>query len=53
MARVRRNTTANAYAQNAIVISSIAVSMVAAIFGAAVMLMVAPWCRVFHHRTEK
>jgi hypothetical protein len=33
--------------------SSIALSMVAAIFGAAVMLIVAPWCSVFHHFTEK
>ena len=33
--------------------SSIAVSMVLAIFGAAVTLMLAPWCSVFHHFTEK
>ena len=32
---------------------SIAVSIVLAIFGAAVALMVAPWCSVFHHFTEK
>ena len=32
---------------------SIAVSMIAAIFGAAVRLTVAPWCSVFHHLTEK
>ena len=49
----RVKTTANAYAQKARVISSIAVSMVLAIFGAAVTLTVAPWCNVFHHLTEK
>ena len=35
------------------VISNIATSIVCAIFGAAVMLIVAPWCKVFHHTTEK
>ena len=35
------------------VISSMDVSIVLTIFGAVVMLIVEPWCRVFHHRTEK
>ena len=34
-------------------VPEIAVSIVATIFGAAVVLIVAPWCSVFHHLTEK
>ena len=41
------------YIQNASAMTSIPVSMVAAIFGAAVRLTEAPWCSVFHHFTEK
>ena len=41
------------YIQKASAMTSIPVSMVAAIFGAAVRLTEAPWCSVFHHFTEK
>ncbi len=33
--------------------SSMATSIELAIFGAVVKVMVAPWCKVFHHFTEK
>src|SRR5688500_524010 len=53
MARVRISITAIAYIQHASDMISIPVSMVLAIFGDWVRLTEAPWCRVFHHFTEK
>src|SRR5687767_12998023 len=52
MSRTRSMEAAMLYIQNASVITSMPVRMVAAIFGAAVRLTEAPWCRVFHHFTE-
>src|SRR4051812_3020857 len=52
MQRTRTSTAAIEYAQKASAISSIPVSMVAAMLGARVRLTEAPWCSVFHHCTE-
>src|ERR671914_489566 len=52
MQRTRTSDTAMAYIQKASAMTSIPVSMVAAIFGAAVRLTEAPWWSVFHHCTE-
>ena len=41
------------YIQHASVISNMPSNIVIAIDGAAVRLMDAPWCSVFHHCTEK
>src|SRR5262245_13841869 len=53
MQRTRASDTAIAYIQNASAISSMPVSMVAAIVDALFRLTDAPWCSVFHHCTEK
>jgi hypothetical protein len=53
MARTRVSETAMLYIQKASAISSMPHSMVCAIEGALVRLTEAPWCRVFHHFTEK
>jgi ABC-type multidrug transport system permease subunit len=50
--RTRSIAAAMLYIQNANVITSIPLSMMLAIFGAAVRLTEAPWCSVFHHFTE-
>ena len=47
--RTRARITAILYIQKAIVIMSMAISMVAAIFEPVAMLTEAPWCNVFHH----
>jgi hypothetical protein len=52
MLRTRSIAAAMLYIQNASVMTSIPLSIVAAIFGAAVRLTEAPWCRVFHHFTD-
>ena len=49
---VTGSATAMLYSQKASAISSMPVSMVAAIEGAFVRLTEAPWCSVFHHFTE-
>jgi hypothetical protein len=51
--RMRASVTAMLYIQKPNIITNIAVTIVPAIVGAAVMLTEAPWCNVFHHRTEK
>jgi hypothetical protein len=51
--RQRYKATAREYIQNAKTMMSIPVSICVAIVGAFVRLMDAPWCRVFHHFTEK
>ncbi|MNC90367.1 hypothetical protein D3C83_64570 [compost metagenome] len=53
MARSRASDAAMLYIQAASAISSMPMSMVAAIEGARVRLTEAPWCSVFHHCTEK
>src|SRR3954471_3572072 len=50
--RTRTIATAMLYIQKASAMSSMPVSMVAAIDGAWVKLTDAPWCSVFHHCTE-
>ena len=52
MARSRMSETAMEYIQNASAISSMPHSMVCAIEGARVRLMLEPLCKVFHHFTE-
>src|SRR5262249_8447348 len=49
MRRTRVSVTAMLYIQNASVMSSIPVSICAAMVGALVKLTDAPWCSVFHH----
>src|SRR6185503_14479181 len=52
MPRTRSMVAATLYIQNASAITSIPLSMLAAIFGDSVTLTEAPWCSVFHHFTE-
>ena len=50
---MRASVTAKLYSQNPSIMINIAVTIGIAIFGASVMLTDAPWCNVFHQRTEK
>src|SRR5574340_1425512 len=51
--RARARATAMAYIQAASAMTSMPHSIVSAIDGARARLTDAPWCRVFHHFTEK
>ena len=53
MLRKRASATAIEYIQKASAMSSIAHSIVCAIDGDFVIDTDAPWCKVFHQRTEK
>ena len=53
MARTRISVTAMQYIQKASAITSMPSSIGVAMLGALVKLTEAPWCRVFHHFTEK
>ena len=53
MLRARASAAAIAYIQKATTMISMPHSMGAAIEGDRVMETDAPWCRVFHHETEK
>jgi hypothetical protein len=53
MARTRYRAMAMLYIQKARAMMSMPHSMVAAMDGALVRDTEAPWCRVFHHFTEK
>src|SRR3954471_5616948 len=53
MQRTRSRVTAMAYIQNASAMRIIPANMVAAMVGALLSETDEPWCRVFHHFTEK
>ena len=53
IARTRHSAAAMHHAHAAKLITSMPASIRLAILGAAVRLTDAPWCSVFHQRTEK